>query len=137
MTNHAIDKGNSSDGAIAKQGKTALKAVLAILEKWKCSEVEKQAALGIGRSTLHKYQKDPTSARITPDLLERMSYILNIHQALRLIFENPENVYGFMRMPNNNPYFNGLSPIQIISSGRMAHLYEVCRRLDSARGGQW
>lgn len=123
--------------ATDKEGKTALKVVLRILDKWGCSEAEKQALLGIGRSTLHKYQGAPESARVSPDLLERLSYILNMHQALRIVFENPENVYGFVRMPNSNPYFNGKSPMEIMSTGRVAHLYEVARRVDAMRGGGW
>lgn len=123
--------------ATEKQGKTALKVVLRILEKWGCSEAEKQALLGIGRSTLHKYQSAPDSARLTPDLMERLSYLLNMHQALRIVFENPENVYGFLRMANHNAYFNGKTPMDIMTTGRMAHLYEVAKRVDALRGGSW
>jgi hypothetical protein len=116
---------------------TGLKVVLNILQKWHCSEGEKLALLGIKRSTLHKYQDDPTSARITPDLAERISYLLNMHQALRILFSNPENIYGFVRLPNISYPFNGLSPMAYMQSGRCAALYEVFRHLDGLRGGQW
>jgi hypothetical protein len=114
-----------------------LKAVLNILSKWHCSEAEKQALLGIKRSTLHKYQDDPQSARVTHDLTERVSYLLNIHHALRLIFSNPENVYGFVRLENQSAPFNGLTPLQFMQSGRCAALYEAFRHVDGLRGGQW
>ncbi|HEY3697870.1 MAG TPA: antitoxin Xre-like helix-turn-helix domain-containing protein [Spongiibacteraceae bacterium] len=114
-----------------------LKAVLNILQKWQCSEIEKQALLGIKRSTLHKYQDDPQSARVTHDLTERVSYLLNTHHALRLLFSNPENVYGFVRLENQSAPFNGLSPLQFMQSGRCAALYEVFRHVDGLRGGQW
>ncbi len=39
---------------------------------------------------------------------------LNIHQALRIVFENPANQYGFMKMKNHNPYFSGRSPLEVI-----------------------
>ena len=115
----------------------ALRAVLRLLEHWQCSEKEKMALLGVGRSTLHKYQNQPDSARVSHDLLERLSYLLNIHQALRTLFGNPENVYGFVRLANHNPFFNGASPMEIMTTGRVASLYEVHRQLDSLRGGQW
>lgn len=114
-----------------------LKVVLNILNKWQCSEAEKQALLGIKRSTLHKYQDDPNSARVTHDLSERVSYLLNIHHALRLLFSNSENVYGFVRLENNSAPFNGLTPMQFMQSGRCAALYEVFRHVDGLRGGQW
>jgi hypothetical protein len=115
----------------------ALRAVLRLLEHWQCNEREKMALLGVGRSTLHKYQGRPESARVSNDLLERLSYLLNIHQALRTLFGNRENVYGFVRLANNNPFFNGASPMEVMTSGRVANLYEVHRQLDGLRGGQW
>lgn len=115
----------------------ALRAALRLLDHWQCSEKEKTALLGVGRSTLHKYQSRPESARIGNDLLERLSYLLNIHQALRTLFGNRENVYGFVRLPNHNPFFNGASPMDVMSTGRVASLYEVNRQLDGLRGGQW
>lgn len=117
--------------------RTGLRAVLNILHKWQCSEAEKQALLGIKRSTLHKYQDDPQSARVSADLGERVSYLLNIHHALRLLFNNPENVYGFIRLPNSSHPFNGMAPMEYLQSGRCAALYEVFRHLDGLRGGQW
>lgn len=119
------------------QGKKALKVAINILNKWQCSEQEKQAILGISRSTLHKYQGNPDSARMTPDLLERTSYLLNIHQSLKMLFDNDENVYGFVRYPNDNYYFNGSAPMDMMRSGLSSSLYEVNRQLDSLRGGQW
>ena len=115
----------------------ALSAVLTLLAHWECSEKEKMALLGLGRSTLHKYQAQPDSARVSQDLLERLSYLLNIHQALRTLFGNRENVYGFVRMANHNNFFNGATPMDIMSSGTVGALYEVHRQLDSLRGGQW
>ena len=115
----------------------ALRAVLNLLNHWHCSEKEKMALLGVGRSTLHKYQAQPDSARVSQDLLERLSYLLNIHQVLRTLFGNRENIYGFVRMANHNTFFNGASPMDIMAGGTVAALYEVHRQLDSLRGGQW
>lgn len=108
-----------------------------ILEKWGCSALQKQAILAIPKSTFHRYQKNPSTVSLNKDQLERLSYLANIHQALRLVFSNPDNVYGFMAMPNHNAYFNGRSPLSIISTGKFGALYEVFKRIDSMRNGQW
>jgi hypothetical protein len=121
----------------ASAAQAAITSALNIMDKWSCSEKEKMALLGIGRSTLHKYHSAPSSARLSPDLLERISYLLNIHAILRMLFENPENVYGFMRMPNHNAFFNGKAPMEILSSGLVSALYEVHRHLDAIRDGQF
>lgn len=121
----------------ANAAQAAVGTALNIMDKWNCSEKEKMALLGVGRSTLHKYQSAPASARLSPDLLERISYLLNIHAVLRIVFENPENQYGFLRMPNKNSFFDGKAPMDILSSGLMSALYEVHRHLDAMRNGQF
>jgi hypothetical protein len=108
-----------------------------ILTKWGCSVAQKQAILAIPKSTFHRYQKDNNTVSLNNDQLERLSYLTNIHQALRLVFSNPDNVYGYMGMVNNNPYFNGRTPLSIISSGNFGALYEVFKRIDFMRSGQW
>ena len=81
-----------------------LKAAMNILDKWGCSPEQEWLILGMKKSSYYNYREQPASARLSEDQLERMSYILNMHQALRIVFDNPENVYGFMRMKNNNPF---------------------------------
>lgn len=108
-----------------------------ILEKWGCSTTEKQAILGMSKSSFHRYQKDASTVSLSSDQLERLSYLANIHQALRVVFSNPDNVYGFMSMVNNNPYFNNRTPLSLISTGNFGSLYEVFKRIDSMRSGQW
>ena len=54
-----------------------------------------------------------------------------------MVFTNPDNVYGFMKMVNNNPYFNGRTPLSLIATGQFGALYEVAKRVDSMRSGQW
>ncbi len=136
-TTNVIAEASALTAPTAEQNKTALKVALGILGKWNCSEQEKIAMLGIGRSTLHKYQSRPETARLSADLLERISYILNIHQSLRTLFDNPENIYGFVRKQNQHPFFNGATPMDIMRGGRVAGLYDVFRHVDALRGGQW
>lgn len=107
-----------------------------ILEKWRCSASDKQAILGLTKSSYYRFQNNE-SATLSNDQLERISYIANIHQALKMVFSNPDNVYGFMAMRNDNPYFNGNSPLSLISTGKFGTLYEVFKRIDAMRNGQW
>jgi uncharacterized protein (DUF2384 family) len=108
-----------------------------ILEKWGCGSAEKQSILGLSKSSYYRFLKNNSHATFSNDQLERISYIANIHQALRLIFSNPDNVYGFMKMKNDNPYFNGNTPLSLISTGSFGTLYEVFKRIDAMRNGRW
>jgi uncharacterized protein (DUF2384 family) len=121
----------------AGQAGVGLKAVLNILDKWKCSAEQQMAILQLPRSTYYKLRSNPTVAKLSADQVERISYLLNIHAALRLIFDNPENVYGYMGMANDNPPFNGKAPLELVESGRFGPLYETFKHVDALRGGLW
>ncbi|TKI08347.1 DUF2384 domain-containing protein [Martelella alba] len=127
-TDHDTEKKNAAAG---------LKAAFAILDKWGCAPEQAQAILQVSKASYYKFRKAPLAAQLTHDQLERISYLLNIHAALRTLFENPENIYGFMTMENHNPFFNGRSPLEIIGSGHFGALYEVHKHIDALRGGQW
>lgn len=113
------------------------KAAVQILANWGCDSGQMADILGMGRSNFFRLKKDPGKAKLSVDQLDRISYLLNIHQALRLMFDNPENIYGFMGMRNHNPYFNGTAPLELITRGHLADLYEVSKRIDALRGGHW
>ena len=102
-----------------------------ILDKWGCSTSQKVAILGITDTKFLTYQKDNETPLLTNDQLERLSYILNIHLALKTIFSNPENIDNFMSLKNNNAYFNGRTPISLIETGELVVLSEVASRLNS------
>jgi hypothetical protein len=116
-----------------------LRAALNILDKWGASSEQACRVLRISRSTYTRArQRDSQwSVGLDADQLQRISMVLNIHAALRLVFDNPENVYGFPSMENRNEFFNGRAPLDIMAQGDMISLYETFRRIDALRGAQW
>lgn len=69
-----------------------------LLKKWGLDEAQEMVLIG-----------DPTSSEV----VTRLSLLLNIHGELRLMFDNPTNIYGFMKMKNQNAPFNGIRPIDL------------------------
>lgn len=116
-----------------------LRAALNILDKWKASSEQACRVLRISRSTYSRARHGDSqwSVGLDADQLQRISLVLNIHAALRVVFDNPENVYGFASMANRNPFFNGRAPLDIMAQGDMISLYETFRRIDALRGAQW
>jgi hypothetical protein len=114
---------------------TGLQAAINILSKWKCSSSQQRQILGMKKSAYYNYNDKQSMDGVTlsNDQLERISYILNMHTTLRLAFDNPENIYGFMAMQNFNPHFNGKAPLDLICSGNFGALYETFKRIDSLR----
>lgn len=130
-----VERKSPSD--MRQVGISGLRAAFNLLNRWGCTAEQAQAILRLPKATYYKYRNDPDSARLDKDQLTRISYLLNIHQALRIVFENPDNVYGFMRKRNHNPYFHGRSPLESIETGDFGALYETFKRIDSLRGGLW
>ncbi|WP_010459216.1 antitoxin Xre-like helix-turn-helix domain-containing protein [Pseudomonas mandelii] len=118
---------------------TGLRAAVGVLEKWSASSDQACRILRISRSTYTRArQRDPAwSVTLDSDQMQRISFVLNIHAALRLVFDNPDNVYGFVSMANHNEFFNGRSPLEIMAQGDMISLYETFKRIDVLRGAQW
>lgn len=129
----AIDMTQNKRAAAA-----GLKAAVRILDKWRASGEQGEAILRVSHSTYARARRsDLAEIKLDSDQLTRVSYVLNIHAALRMLFDNPENLYGFVNMINYNPYFNGRTPLEIMGSGDFAALYETFKRIDSLRGSQW
>jgi len=128
-----------AQGFTRSQCVTGLRAAVGIPEKWGASSDQACRILRISRSTYTRAkQRDPGwSVGLDSDQMQRISFVLNIHAALRLVFDNPENVYGFPTMANENEFFNGRTPLDIMSQGDMISLYETFRRIDVLRGAQW
>lgn len=106
-----------------------LRAVFAILSKWECNVQQQIRILGISKSSYYRYRRASSSPKLNPEQIERLSLILNLHAYLRTLFENPQNVYGFMRMPNGNSFFNGQTPLIYISGGSLQSLKDTAHYL--------
>lgn len=123
---------DKSDAAIG------LKTAAEILRRWGASNTEGESILRVSRSVFSKARNNALSEiKLDRDQLARVSMVLNMHAALRTVFENPDNVVGFMGMANENPFFNGRSPLSVISRGDFPSLYETYKRVDALRGAQW
>ncbi len=122
-----------------EQCAAGLRVAVGILEKWRASGEQSCNVLRISRSTLARAKQSDSSwsLNLDTDQMQRVSLVLNIHAALRLVFDNPENVYGFAQMANHNEFFSGRAPLDVMAQGDMISLYETFRRIDALRGAQW
>jgi hypothetical protein len=96
------------------------RTALSILEKWSCSAAQKQAILQLSNGP-----------PLSDEQRLRISHVLTIHAALRLLFSNPENVYGFMGSCNGAPPFCGRSPLELIGSGDLTALEQTAEHISS------
>ena len=109
-----------------------LEAFFSIAEKWRLSGDDQITLLGSpGRSTFFKWKKDGGS--LPADTVERLSHILSIWKALRILFTIDARAEEWIRRPNT--FFDGASALEIMLQGGVADIYRVRQYLDAQRGG--
>ncbi len=115
-------------------GPAAMRTFARIAEAWGLSAAEQQRLLGISApSTFYRYRKDAPET-LSPDLLERLSYLFGIYKALQILLRD-EHADRWVRQPNDNPLFGGRPPLDRMLRGQVADLYVVRQYLDWQRGG--
>ena len=112
-----------------------LRAAITILKGWKATRSQIQKILGISSYALDRVTAGNAPSKLDGEQAERISMVLNIHAAMRTLFENPANVYGFMARPKVNPFFDGRAPLDVIAQGSMEDFVETYRRITSLCNG--
>jgi Protein of unknown function (DUF2384) len=115
-------------------GGTALTAFFNISAAWGLAAEEERVLLGSPpRSTFFKW-KSERAAKLTPDTLERISYVMGIYKALRILLPTQEAAHAWVRKPNTARGFGGKSALDRMLAGRVIDLADVRRYLDAERG---
>ena len=70
--------------------------------------------------------------RIDRDAKARLSNLMGIHKALRLIFREPQRGYAWVKA--GNEAFGGKSALEVMLGGELTDLMRVRRYLDAERG---
>lgn len=119
----------------AKVSKAALLTFFNIATAWSLNADEAMTLLGLdSRSTYFKWKKQPESAKLNPDKLERLSYIFGIYKALQVLLPNADAADKWLKRPNSAIPFQGKSALERMLAGHVADLYVVRQYLDGQRG---
>ena len=119
--------------SVAKKNSVALKAFFCITQKWKLSAEQERVLLGIPKATFYRW-KQQLDGSLTRDTLERISYILGIYKALRILLVNETAANQWIHQPNTAFLFGGKSALEKLMQGRVIDLADVRRYLDAERG---
>ena len=115
--------------------RAALQAFFGITNDWKLTAEKQRILLGSpSASTFFKWKKTK-DGRLSTDVLDRVSYIMGIHKALRIIFGDIKSVERWIHAPNEAPLFGGGTALDLMTTGgHMEDLASVRRYLDAERG---
>lgn len=119
----------------ASMGGAGFRTFMGIADVWQLTVPERVCLLGdIAESTYHKWRGGKISEP-SRDQLERLSLLLGIYKALRLIFSDESTGLRWLRGANTESSFAGRSPLERMLDGSIDDLYAVRRYLDAWRGG--
>ena len=109
------------------------RAVIRLFDRWGLTD--EQATVLLGHIATRTYQRWKVGeyGRVGIDLAARLSNLMGIHKALRLLFADPQRGYGWIGRSNAD--FGGRSALDIMLGGQLTDLMRVRRYLDAQRGG--
>ncbi|GLQ17868.1 MbcA/ParS/Xre antitoxin family protein [Maritalea porphyrae] len=114
-----------------EEGGAMLRAILNLFQKWRLTDEEAATLLDLPLRTYRRWKAE-RPGRLSNDLKARLSNLLGIHKALRLIFVEPQRAYDWIKLQNDA--FGGQSALEIMLGGNLTDLMRVRRYLDAERG---
>ena len=107
------------------------RAVLNLFGKWDITDEEAAVLLDLPVRTYRRW-KAGQPGRLDRDMKARLSNLLGIHKALRIIFVEPGRTYAWIKA--RNEAFGGRSALDIMLEGELTDLMRVRRYVDAERG---
>lgn len=118
----------------ARLGPSALKAFFNIVKAWHLRDEDAMRLLGgMASSTYYAMKKSPRRT-LDPDTMLRISYLVGIFKALNIL-HNRTLADRWVTLPNGNPIFRGITPLEYMIRGGIPAIQVVRRLLDARRGG--
>lgn len=112
----------------------ALKAFFNIMARWSVRDEDARALLGgVSNGPFYEMKRRPDRL-LDADRLTRVSYLIGIFKALRILHAQAL-ADEWVRLPNSNPIFDGEAPLAYMIRGGLPAMQTVRRLLDARRAG--
>jgi hypothetical protein len=108
------------------------RAAVNLFRAWDLTDEQAATLLDMPLRTYRRW-KAGERGRLDRDKKARLSNLMGIHKALRLIFREPQRGYAWVKAAN--AAFQARSALDIMLGGELTDLMRVRRYLDAERGG--
>jgi hypothetical protein len=120
-------------GPVTQEEAAAMfRAVIKLLVLWEVTDEQAAILIDMPLRTYRRW-KAGDIGRIDRDGAARLSNLVGIHKALRIIFREPQRAYGWVNAANEA--FGGKPALDVMLGGELTDLMRVRRYLDAERGG--
>ena len=114
--------------ATDRQAAAMFRATVNLFGRWGVTDAEAATLLDLPVRTYGRW-KAGNVGRMGRDGKARLSNLMGIHRALRVIFVDPQRGYEWMREPN--AAFEGRSALEVMLGGELTDLIRVRRYLNA------
>lgn len=108
------------------------RAALNLFRLWGVTDDQAAIILDLNRRTYARW-KAGEIGRVGRDGKARLSNIIGIHKALKIVFHDPARGYAWIKA--SNEALDGCSALDVMLGGELTDLMRVRRYLDAERGG--
>ncbi len=122
----------SPDPITDQEAAAMFRACLNLFRLWGVTDEQAATVLDLPRRTFARW-KAGEIGRIGRDGKARLSNLMGIHKALKIVFRDPSRGYAWIKAPNEA--FGGASALDVMLGGELTDLMRVRRYLDAERGG--
>ena len=114
------------------EAEAMFRATVRLLALWGLTDEQAAVLLDLPLRSYRRW-KGGDLGRIDRDGRARLSNIMGIHKALRIVFREPSRGYAWIKTAN--AAFDGQSALSVMLGGELTDLMRVRRYLDAERGG--
>jgi Protein of unknown function (DUF2384) len=110
-----------------------LRAAVNLFGLWKLTDKQAATLLDVPTRSYARWKADRKAGSWSRDLKARLSNLMGVHKALRIVFLEPQRGYDWVHTQNGA--FGGKSALDVMLGGELTDLMRIRRYLDSERGG--
>jgi hypothetical protein len=120
-----------ADPVTQDEAAAMFRAALNLFGKWELTDEQAATLLDMPVRSFRRWKAEGPG-RISRDGRARLSNLMGIHKALRIIFTEPQRGYAWIR--TGNSAFAGASALDVMLGGELTDIMRVRRYLDAERG---
>ena len=120
-----------ADPVTQDEAAAMFRAALSLFGKWELTDEQAATLLDMPVRTFRRWKAEG-AGRISRDGRARLSNLMGIHKALRIIFSEAKRGYAWMKA--GNAAFAGVSALDVMLGGELTDIMRVRRYLDAERG---
>ncbi len=108
------------------------RAVGNLFVRWDLTDEQAATLLDMPVRTYRRWKAEGPG-RVSRDGAARLSNLMAVHKALRIVFSEAQRGYGWIK--TSNAAFAGSSALDVMLGGELTDIMRVRRYLDAERGG--